>query len=215
MVYIPSETEATGSKFERKVFDAQTVEGRIVEVVDIGMQEPPEQYAFNDNGKRKRPSRKLNITVEVPDLKVEMEIDGKTVEKPARFYKEATLSVDDKAVLKSVLKAAGAAPGMEFKLENMIGMGVAIEVDKAVSKAGNPYNKVKSIAPVSAKMDKLIEALEGDPLVFDFDNPDIAAYEKLNNFMKEKLSQATNFPGSKLAKLLNGGGEAQSEEAPF
>jgi len=198
-----------------------SVHGRAVLIIDLGVQHntdiktrKPRYHVLDTEGKWLKNGNEFVYTTEendAPDLSpkvyinfelptTRIDIDG--VSKPRWIGKEYTLSNSQNAALPKVLAAAGVDD-----LPSMLTKPVTVSI--GVTSGGN--DKITAISPPMDGVE--VPPLENPATVFDFDEPDMEAWEKIPNWIKEKIKNATNYPGSKLSKLVEGAeGEAQKKQ---
>jgi len=172
-------------------FPAKPVVGRIVRVVDYGMQ-PMQDWQTKE---AKEPEHRLGITVEFP--KVRNEDD-----RPAWITKEMSVKSSENAALtKFLLEVApekvdlqeghGKYEGMRFvNIDPSFSwnddvINTPVLCNTGITSGG--YNKIVSISGVPEGME--VGELENDPLVYELDpeNPDGENWPRLNQFEKTRI----------------------------
>lgn len=191
---------ATGG--DRGRIEDGTYPTRFVQIIDMGVQND-EDYK---TGEVKGTSRHLWITFEFPTERIELEKEGEKVDLPRWQSKEVKLSFDDRANLTKFIKALD-PKGTSKTLEGLLGKPCMVEVG---STSGN---KAKLVHAFSLPKGMTVDELENDPQAFDMDSADLDVYDKLPDFLKEKIQEAHNFEGSDIQKkLLERGDEVKSDE---
>lgn len=150
------------------------------------------------------------------DVTDETYTDGEGNEKVRTQTKEYTNSLHEKAVLRKDLQAWRGKPFSEeelkgFELPSILNTGCQIQFMHEV-KGDKTYAKIASIMglPKGMKMDK-----SGDILIFDFDDNDTwENYHRLPEWIKKKITEATNFMGSDLEVYVTTGKKTEIKEVP-
>jgi hypothetical protein len=181
---------------------------RLVAVVDVGLQ--PTSY----NGEAKDPAYQIVTTYELADEFLKDE-DGDDIPDKPRWVSE-TFSLYDLSSEKA--KSTKRYNVLDPSHENngnwadLIGAPVLVTLVQSEGKganSGKTYNNIGGTAPLRAKdVAKLPELVNGG-YVFDLDAPDLEVFNKLPAWMQKKIKESLEFPGSRLAKLL----EAQPKNA--
>lgn len=171
---------------------------RIVQIIDMGQQEQSdwqtgEPLTYEDSGD---PIIKPEVYVNYEFPTERIEIDG--VDRPRWTGKTYTLSNHEKAALTALLKAVGVTSG---NVADALGKDCMVSVGS--TKTGNA--KITNVA--SSMKGMVVGALENPTTAFDFDVPDMDVWEKIPDWMKQKIMNATNFAGSTLANNLTAGDE--------
>jgi hypothetical protein len=152
-------------------------------VVDCGMQE----------GFQKKAQRKIYLRWEVPDERVSYEKDGQQHEGPCSIGRFYTLSLSEKANLRKDLenwrgKSFTADELKGFDIEALLGKPCQIMVTHD-SDGTKTYANVTGVMGVSRDQKERAKATkpENDLISFSLDNPDQRTFEKLPNWLKEKI----------------------------
>lgn len=125
--------------------------GTCFAIYDLGHQED-----FFNEGQFKH---QVMLMWEIPDVRIEIEKDGKKIDMPRAVMKTYTLSIDSRSNLyKDLVAWRGKDFSKEemerFELGNIIGACCQIQVGIKTSKKGNPYNEVLNIMAMSKGMKK-------------------------------------------------------------
>lgn len=189
---------------------ACSVHGRAVLIIDLGTQHntdiktrKPQYHVLDAEGKWAKDGNDFLYTTEdtgAPDLSPKVyinfelptkriDVDGES--KPRWIGKEYTLSGGQNALLPKVLAAAGVED-----LPSLLDKPVMISV--GVTSGGN--DKITAVSPPMDGME--VGLLENTPVVFDFDEPDMEQWDKIPNWLQNKIKEAVNYEGSDLQKLV-------------
>lgn len=152
-------------------------------MVDCGMQE----------GYQGKPQRKVYIRWEVPDERVEYEKDGVKHEGPCSIGKFYTLSLSEKATLRKDLenwrgKTFSDAEAKGFNIVAVLGKSCQLMVTHSES-GGKTYANVTGIMGISKDQQARAKTAqpENELLAFSVEDPDQEAYNKLPNWLREKI----------------------------
>jgi hypothetical protein len=152
-------------------------------MVDCGMQE----------GYQGKPQRKVYIRWEVPDERVEYEKDGVKHEGPCSIGKFYTLSLSEKATLRKDLenwrgKTFSDAEAKGFNIVAVLGKSCQLMVTHSES-GGKTYANVTGIMGISKDQQARAKTAqpENELLAFSVEDPDQEAYDKLPNWLREKI----------------------------
>lgn len=152
-------------------------------MVDCGIQE----------GYQGKPQRKVYIRWEVPDERVEYEKDNVKHEGPCSIGKFYTLSLSEKATLRKDLenwrgKTFSDAEAKGFNIVAVLGKSCQLMVTHSES-GGKTYANVTGIMGISKDQQARAKTAqpENELLAFSVDDPDQEAYDKLPNWLREKI----------------------------
>lgn len=152
-------------------------------VVDVGLQE----------GFQKKPQHKIYLRWEVPDERVTYEKDGQSSEGPCSIGRFYTLSLSEKANLRKDLenwrgKSFTADELKGFDIEALLGKCCQIMVTHD-SDGAKTYANVTGVMGVSKdQRERAKSAKAENPLVsFSLSSPDQRVFDKLPNWLKEKI----------------------------
>lgn len=181
---------------------------RLVQVIDLGMQ--PQSWG----NQVKEPARKINLTYEL-GYEFMKDTDGnEDKEKPRWIGEDFVLHNLSADLAKSTKRCNALDPEGKYKgdFAKMLGEACTITVVHNKGNNGNIYANISLVSPVVKGM--AVPALKNQPKVFDLDNPDLEVFKSLPSFIQNKILGGVNYPGSKLAHLLDGEveGEAKQQE---
>ena len=152
-------------------------------VVDCGLQE----------GYQKKPQHKIYLRWEVPDERVSYEKDGATIEGPCSIGRFYTLSLSEKANLRKDLenwrgRSFTADELKGFDIESVLGKCCQIMVTHDTD-GGKTYANITGVMGVSKDQKARVSTAkaENELLSFGLDQPDQKKFDKLPNWIKEKI----------------------------
>ena|SRR5579875_897876 len=159
-------------------------------VVDCGLQE-----GFNG-----KPQHKVYLRWEVPDERVEYEKDGQLIEGPCSIGAMYTLSLSEKANLRKMLENWR---GKAFTPEELKGFDICAVLGKCcqimvthAESGGKSYANVTGVMGLSK--DQLARAKTARPenecLAYSIEEHDQKVFEKLPNWLKEKIKNRLEAP---------------------
>ena len=209
------------SKFKPQApIDIGTYPARLVSIIDLGVQ-PRRPW----KGEVKDPIAMIRCTYELATEFMKDE-NGKDDETKPRWISEDfpfySLNADRaKSTQRYLALDPQQSAGGDWV--QLLGAPVALTVVHNVNKTDSTivYSNIGATSPIMKGME--VAELVNDTQMFDFDEPDMDVFNKLPDFLKDKIKGATNFNGSGLAQALDGGAsasavtpevtEAQPEEA--
>ena len=176
-------SESGGGKYpERKPLEAGAYAAVCDMIVDLGVQPSP--------GGQFAPKRTLMVRFQIPSERVEITKNGETKSLPAVISRTLGLSLNEKATLRQLLQSwRGRAFTPEelkrFDLANILGKPAFINVTHSV-KGDKTYANLTSIMPLPKGMPA--PTLEGEALVYSTDTPDAAVFDKLPEWVQDKIA---------------------------
>jgi len=178
-----------------------TYTGRVACVVDIGVQ-PQKDWQTGED----KPAREELIFI-FEFSKLRMDVDGES--KPRWLTK--SFKIVDKYQPDGSYNEWYEKSGLYKQVDPILpdeddyssAIGVPIMCQVGHTKSGNP--KVITVTPTPEELP--VPELENDPVVFDFYDPDIDAYNKLPNWLKTKCKEAVDYEESTLKALLDVAGD--------
>lgn len=194
-----------GSKFPR--IEDGTYPALLVGIVDVGVQ-PQTDWK---TGKEKAPARKLFLTFELPTETIE--IDGE--EKPRWIGKDYTFSFHEKAGLTKVVDILKREVKGAKNMQDLLGVACMV----TVGSTGTGNAKLAGVVPKVKGMPTA--ELQNEAVCFDMDEPDLDTFNKLPQWLQNKITSSLNFSGSKLSNLLSSSAQEEvidnnyDDEIPF
>lgn len=166
-------------------------------VVDLGVQE----NSFKGQAKHQH---QVYIRWEVPDERVIYEKDGKEIEGPCSIGSTYTLSLSEKANLRKVLENWRGQPFTSaelrgFDITRIAGTCCQIMVQHKTS-GDKTYANITGVMGLSREQRERARQARSEVgvLIYSLDEPDQETFERLPNWIKEKLE--TRIPPASLHK---------------
>lgn len=196
--------KGNNSRVEQPNLEPGGYPARLVQIIDYGLQP---QRPFQ--GQDKPPALEIGLTYELCD---EFMVDekGNIVEDKPRWISE-TIPLHnlqaDKA--KSTQRYYALDPTEQFEgdFTKLLGLPCIVNVVNNKSNNGKVYDNVASLSTVRAKDAVKLPELVNDPVVFSLDEPDMEVFQKLPEWIQDKLKANLNFNGSILQRALGGAPE--------
>jgi len=205
-------TAGGGSGFKQEAIQAAGYPGRVVQIIDLGMQN---QRPYQ--GQAKPPAHEMMLTYELVD-EFCLDEEGNVLEDKPRWLSETFPLYNleaDKA--KSTLRYKALDPTVEkdgefAELINTPCMVTVTRRDGKGDNAGKVYNNIGSISQMRANQAEQCPALVNPPKVFLLDEPCLETYGSLPQWLQDKIKGNLEFEGSVLEAALAGkpeGGKAE------
>ena len=187
---------------KKETLDPGVYPGRVVQLIDLGLQE---QQAYQ--GKEKPPVNEVMLTYELSDEFMVNEAGEPIADKP-RFISEtfAFHSINAERA-KSTARYNALDPenvyGGDFTKLLGLPCNITIVINPGRGKnVGKEYENVAGISSMRKKDVEKLPPLVNDTKLLDLDNPDLAVFTSLPDWVKEKIKKNLNYNGSKLQELL-------------
>jgi hypothetical protein len=178
---------AKGSSGEREVIPAGTHAARCVRVVEIGKQYS-KQY---DNE-----SNKVVIVLALPHVLVTVGNEEKQAFISNPFG--ITISNNDRSSMKQYTRALDPT-GEAKNLGDFLNKTCQVLVTHR-TREDKTYARLDSIAPILPGFP--VPELDTEPFWFRWNQPDPKLWEKLPDFQKQLIKEATNYPGSYVEEMV-------------
>lgn len=169
------------------------------------------------NEKKQKDERKISFVFESQKLMSEGEYAGK----PFLVFQNFNFSMFQNSMLCKFIEQwrgkrfATQAEADAYDLVDRLGTGAFVNISH-----NEDFVNITSIMPIPAGMTQPIPV--GDMLIWSFDEPKMAVFEKLSDKMKESLKRAKEWatmndvkPQNPVAKPANGGGPDFQDDVPF
>ena len=186
---------------EQKLLDIDNYPARVVQVIDLGLQDGGEW-----NGEKKGPVNKIQVTYELVDAFM-LDKDGNEMEDKPRWISE-DLNIygpqSDKAKCNQRYKAIDPDEVFEYNWAELINSPcMVMTAHKEVR--GKTYCNVGTVTPyIVSKRNPELPELKNKPKVFDLSEPDMEVFDGFPDWMKDKIKGNLEFKGSPLEAALGG-----------
>lgn len=189
--------------------DAANYLARVVQVVDLGIQE---QRPYQ--GVDKPPAHEIMLSYELGTEFMKDEEGNDILDKP-RWISESFVLHNLKADLAKSTKRAKAIDAKGELQGNFAAMGgfpCTVTVVQSPSKKGDGviYNNVGNVTPPMKGVP--VPELVNDVKVFDLDEPDLEVFFSLPEWIQDKVKSNLEFNGSPLQALLAGADQPEKKE---
>ena len=183
----------------RDPLDPGAYPAKVVSIVDLGM------HVQEYQGEKKDPRNEVAITYEFLDEFMK-DADGNDIEDKPRWLTEQMSMFGleaDKAKSTARYKALDPTGQHGGDLIKCLGAACMVTVVHSPKKDGNGvWENISGISPMRSKDPLQQKAMVHEPYFFVLDDPDIAVFLKLPEFLKKKIVSNLEFKGSELEKLL-------------
>ncbi len=207
--------EAPESKkgLDLPLLEEETYPARLLSIVDVGMHE-----VFFDK-KSKGVKQLINFTFELVDEQVDIEDENGEPDTITRWVGVNNVAVtssepDIKSWQHRILKALDPTDKVDGDLSELLGSPLLITIQhKLISGGPNKGKEYAAVAGLSKPMKgQKVSELNGNTVLFDFDDIDVDVYEKLPAFVQDKIQEANNFSDVE-GELFSSEEEEEEEEA--
>lgn len=174
--------------------------GRLVQVIDLGVQA---QKPYK--GQDKPPVHMIMTTYELVDTFM-LDEDGEEMEDKPRWISETfPLHSLNSDLAKSTKRYKALDPDLEHDGDwtELIGSPANITIAQN-EHDGKVYENISAVTPMRPKEVAKLPELKNDPRVFSMENPDMELWEKIPQWIREKIQQSLNFSATPLAGLVKG-----------
>lgn len=192
------------SKFKQEPLEAGTYPGRVVQLIDLGLQ-PQQPYM----GQEKAPRYEMMATYELVDVFMKDENGNEDETKPRWISETFGLNPLDNDRATSTKRYNALDPtgdhGGDFTalVGQPCNVTIALNVGKGKN-AGKVYENVSAVTSVRARDLARFPELVNEPRVFTLDDPDLEVFNKLPQWLQDKIKGNLEYEGSTLQKLLGG-----------
>lgn len=196
--------KVAGSVNKIKALDAGSYPARIVQIIDLGVQE---QMPYQ--GEKKPDCNEIRIVYEMSD-EFMLDDDGEELKDSPRWINEdIPLHNLSKDKSKSTKRYLALDPEVKFggDFAKLVGSPCYVTVVQNPGKGANlgkVYANVAGISIMRAKDAEKSPPLVNPPIAFDLDEPNVDEFNTFPEWLKDKIKGGVNFEGSKLGLLLSG-----------
>lgn len=187
-------------RIDQAPIDPGTYPGRLVQLIDLGLQP---QKAFQ--GVAKAPMQEIILTYELADVFMK-DADDNDVEDKPRWVGETLPFHNLKAdKAKSTQRYNAFDPKGEWDGYLSKALGQPINIILVNNKVGDKiYTNVAGLSAMRAKDAEKCPELQNPTTLFSLDEPDLTVFNKLPQWIRDKIQKNLNYAGSKLEALLGG-----------
>lgn len=184
------------------LLEPDTYVARLVVVADLGLQA---QRPFK--GEEKPPAYEILTTYELVDQFMKDE-DGEDIKDKPRWQSESFVLYPLSSERATSTKRYNGIDGKNLyggDWTKLVGEPCMVTLVHSPGKGqnqGKTYVNIANVSPVPSAMRDGVAELVNEPVIFDMDNPDLEAFNKLPNFVQEKIKGGLEFEGSALDGLL-------------
>jgi hypothetical protein len=183
-------------------------------VVDLGMQPGSGQYPD--------PKHQVYIRFELPTEQIKYTKEGVEISGPMSIGRTFTASMSEKANLRKFVESwfgkkfpnDGAAA--EFDHAVLLGRKCLLNVTHTEKEGGKTYANISAATPIPKGM--TADYPQHNPsLYFDLSNPDAEAFNRLPEWLQNKITERIEAvpPKSAESEYLNGAGGGPENDIPF
>ena len=170
--------------------------GILVGIIDLGL-----QPRLPWKGVDKKPAYRIRLTFELPKQRIE--VDGES--RPRWLDKEINVSTFENSEMVKMYSVLDPDDTSKGDWSKLIGRACAVVVtnEKGQGKhEGKVFDNISDITPLMDGID--VPELENPPRVFDLSSPSREVWDKLPEFIQNKIKANLEFNGSKLQAMLSG-----------
>jgi hypothetical protein len=179
---------AKDAGFERDLIPSGTHAARCVRVIEIG-----KQYSKQFDTE----SNKVIIVLALPSVMVNVGGEEKQAFVSNPFG--ITISNNDRSSMKQYTRALD-PQGEAKNLGDFLNKTCQVLITHR-TKDDKTYARLDSVAPILPGFP--VPELDTEPFWFRWNNPDPALWEKLPDFQKQLIKEATNYHGSRVWEMVN------------
>lgn len=184
-------------------------EGRIVRVIDRGIQAP--------KNPKYKPKRSLMITVELAEDTVEVENPETKKKEIKPMTANMFVNVSGKRqggqhskFTQLVASLLEIGDNEEFGLEDFLNKAVSVNLGKDDNGEINGF--IDSLSPLSSRVAATVPDAVADMFAFDLTDPDPTVISKLGEGTLNAIKRALNYPGSKAQELIEGNSDSNVQD---
>lgn len=180
--------------------DIGTYPARLVEVIDLGLQE---QRPYK--GQPKPPKYELMVTYEFVDEFMKDE-DGQDMEDKPRWISEffPLLGMDAERA-KSTKRAVALDPTNEHNgdWDMLLGAPAMVTVVHSPKKDGGVWENIEEVKSMRPKDIEKTKELVNEPVLFDLDEPDLEVFNALAQWKQRRIVNGLQFEDKPFSKLVD------------
>lgn len=183
--------QSGGGNANREPVKAGMHVGRCYLMVDLGTHIGSERYGF-------KKERKIQLAWEIPSQRVEFEVDGEKINKPAAVYKKFTASLHEKSTLRAILKSwRGRDFTPEelsgFDMKNTIGAPCLINITHTPKDdgSGGVWENVSSVTPLMEGQEAPPQ--ENESIYYSMDSMGWNVPDSVYPWLVDKIKESVEF----------------------
>lgn len=180
----------------------------LFKIAIIGKHAPRGKDTFN-----KGVQRLIRFTFEMPEqlMKDENGVEDVTMPFIASIDVPLYTFLADRAGITKIVKAIVGRDVEEVDLKDLLGKPADIHIAVNEGKDGKKYTNIKAVTQMKERDKKDWPDPINPTCFFNFYEPDIDEWNKLYDWEKERITQAADFPSSKLQMMLENISEKQTK----
>lgn len=215
MAGFKAKANANFNKTPQENIEPGSYPARVVNIIDLGVQS---QKPFK--GQAKPPCQMIRVTYELTDVFMKDENGEELEDKPRWISEEFKLMPLEVPLAVSTKRYLAIDPNNEHDGDwsLLLGAGCMVGIVNSYSeKTQRTYDNVGTVAVMRKRDLEKLPELKNPSFFFYLEEPDMEVFNKLPDWLKEKIQGNLEFEGSKLQELLSGApkaAEKPKKEAP-
>ena len=199
-----------GNRVAQEPLEVGAYEGRVVCVVDLGLQ-PQRPY----QGQEKPPKHEIRLTYELSDEFMVDENGEEMEDKPRWISEDFPFNSLESDLAKSTkrYKAIDPEDDCDGDFTALVGKPCLISITQYEGKNGTG-NGVGNVATLTKKKAAKLPELVNPTQVFVLDDPDLEVFNAFPEWLQDKIKGNLEYKGSKLEALLSGGKASEPQPEP-
>jgi hypothetical protein len=177
-----------------------TYMGRLVGLIDLDL-----QPGFEYQGEEIEPQYKVTFTYELPGSRTKDD-------RPHWVSEDFKVSDHERSKMYARVRALDPTGSLSDRGKNLAGLiGAPCMISISLNPKG--YPKIDNVTGAPNGMP--VPELENDPIVFDWDEPNMEVFKRFPEFIQNKIKSSLNYQGSPLHRNLmmeNSNGSEEKEQ---
>ena len=192
----------TGGGFKQPALEAGVYPGRLVQLIDLGVQKQPDY-----KGQPKDPAQSMYTTYELLD-EFCIDEDGKVLkDKPRWISEDFVLYPLDSDLAKCTKRYNVLDPDHthEGDWTQLLGQPCVVNITYKAGTGkheGKEFNNIESIAPMRPNQVETAPQLVNPTKLFDLDDPDVDVFMALPKWLQDRIKENLDFEGSDLQDAI-------------
>lgn len=193
---------------QRPELDEGTYPGRLVQVIDLGLQ-PQRPY----KGRPKPPKNSIYTTYELADEFMLDENGEEDEDRPLWISEEFPLNPLESDRATSTKRYTALDPELIHEGDWSMVVKEPVNITVVINKSGDRvYQNIASTSPMRSKDKARMPELKNDVKIFALSDPDLEVFLSLPEWLQDKIKGNLEYKGSKLEKMLKSGGAVEEED---